>query len=266
MRIRITTNAAEYAAVLDAVAKKQVPFATATGINRTLEEIQIEARRKLPTQFRFRGAKGKRLFEQLIHIGAADRARKDRLVGIVGIQDPQGKGFKGRSGILAKFEEAGVRRASGGGSPFAIPTSSFSQGRAIAQRYYPTSLGLNPRRAIEGGEKTRGLLVTSGGKYLLRGKLRTYAVDPVYHGQAPRRTWGVWQRRGRGRASEIFLLWVYRWELRHPKRISFRADATSLVKRRLWINIKGQMAYAQNEVKQARARLGEKAARAEKRI
>lgn len=265
-RVTISHNADAMAALLDAVGRRQMPFALATGINRMIDEIQVDARRKLPSQFTFRSARSRRFFETLIHIGREDRARKDKLVGTVGIQDPFGKAFKGKSRLLAQYQEAGTKQ-SRDGVPIAIPVSTaFPRSQPIPQRYYPTTLGLNPRRRIEGGTALTGLRRTAKGKAVFRGKQRTYAVDPFYHTAAPFSTWGVWQRRGRGREREIFLLWVYRKQTRRPKRISFPEDATALTRDRLALNIEGQMQAARNEIKQYRARLFERVARTQGRL
>ena len=268
MQVRISHNADEMAALLDAVGRRQVPFATANGINRTTEEIQRGARQKLPSQLRFRSEKSRRFMEQLIHIGRADRATKTNLVGIVGIQDPFGKAFKGKAGILAKFQQGGRRVARNSSAPLSIPTTFARQdlGEPLPRRYYPKNLRLEARRQISGGYGQQRVTTTQRGGFLLRGKLRTYAINPVFHSRAPQSTWGVWQRRGRGRNSEIFLLWVYRWSIPVPKRISFLEDAQALAQQRLKLNIEGQMVFARDELKQYRARLLEKAARAKGRL
>lgn len=267
---RMEHNADAVAATLDAVSRRQYPFAIANGINRTLEEIQIGTRAKLPSQFMLRTARSRMFFERLVHIGRADRARKDRLAGIVGIQDPQGQSFSGKARILAKFQEAGERRARPGGSPLLYPSDYLrpQPSTTIPQSLYPKALGLLASRRIEGGKKIRGARIREVGdgtvKVRLLGKRRTFAIDPRFHPAAP--GYGVWQREGKGASSETNRLWIYTARLRHPKRITFLEDAQRLANVRLALNIDGQLAYALNERKQFRASRFERVARSGGRL
>ena len=263
--IRATAVAfAAVASTLDAVARRQFPFALANGINRTLEEIQIETRRKLPQQFRFRTARARSFFEALVYIGRDDRARKDRPVGTVGIQGSK------KAGILAKFQEAGERRARVGGSPLLYPADYLrpQPSSIIPQSLFPKALGLLASRTVEGKKRIRGARVREVGdgtvRVRLQGKRRTFAIDPRFHPGAP--GYGVWQREGRGKGSETNRLWIYTSQLRNPKRITFLEDAARLTQQRLALNIEGQLQYALNEMKQFRASRFERVARSQGRL
>lgn len=262
--LAVRHNADAVAATLDAVAKRQFPFALANGINRTMEEIQIETRRKLPRQFTFRSARARTFFERLVYIGRGDRARKDRPVGTVGVHGAR------RADILAKFQQAGERRARPGGSPLPFPTDYLkpSPQTVIPQSLYPKALGLLASRTVEGKKRIRGARIRELGDgrvaVRLQGKRRTFALDPRFHPSA--RSYGVWQREGRGRGSETNRLWVYTQRLRHPKRITFLEDAAQITRERLALNIEGQLAYALNDLKQYRAHKFAGVARARGRL
>lgn len=262
--IHIEHNASAVAATLDAVARRQFPFALANGINRTLEEIQIETRRKLPSQFRFRSARSRTFFEKLVYIGRGDRARKDRPSGTVGIQG--GKG----SGMLAKFQQAGERRARPGGAPLLYPTDYLrpQPGAIIPRSLFPKALGLTASRTVEGKMRVRGarIRLRRDGEVAVRllGKRRTFALDPRFHPSA--RAYGVWQREGRGSGSETNRLWIYTSVQRFPKRLTFFEDAARLTKERLALNVEGQLRYAMNELKQYRASRFERVVRAGGRL
>lgn len=265
MITRITTNVDEIAALLDAVGRRQLPFATALGINRTMEEIQIEARRKLPGQFTLRTSGSRRFLEGLYHIRKEDFANKQKLRGYVGIQGSPGtKGFTRRAAaVLAKFQQAGQRRYRPGAEPLLYPADVLrpSPGAVIPRTLYPRALGLLGVRRIEGGFTIRGARhrVSRGGENVvsLRGKRRTFALDPRFHPASL--AYGVWQRERREGTQR---LWLYVQVQRWPKRISFVEDALALAKARLRLNIEGQLAYATNELKQLRAQFGAKVARA----
>ena len=262
--LALSHNADAIAATLDAVAKRQFPFAQANGINRTLEEIQIETRRKLPNQFTFRTARARRFFEALVYIGRNDRARKDRPSGTVGIHGSS------KASILAKYQQAGERRARPGGSPLLYPSDYLKPqaSTVIPQRLFPKALGLLASRTIEGPKRIRGARVrelsTGGVKVRLLGKRRTFAIDARFHPTA--RGYGVWQREGKGRGSETNRLWIYTNVLRHPKRLTFLEDAQRIVQERLALNIEGQLRYALNDLKQYRASRFERVARAARRL
>jgi hypothetical protein len=269
-RLSIGHNADAIAATLDAVSKRQFPFALANGINRTIEEIQTGGRRKLPQQFRFRTSVSRTFFERLVHIRREDRARKDRLSGTVGVQDPQGKSFKGKGRFLAKFQEAGQRRARPDGTPLLYPSDYLRpQPSAIIPRtLYPKALGLIASRTIEGGKRIRGARAREAGDGTVRvrllGKRRTFAIDPRFHPRAP--GYGVWQREGKGAGSETNRLWIYTSVSRYPKRITFLEDAQRIATERLALNVEGQLAAALNEIKAFRARRFEQVARAAGRL
>lgn len=271
--LRVQHNADAIAATLDAVARRQLPFATANGINRTLDEIRTETRRKLPSQFRFRSTRARRFFESFVVTDPDQRATKTRLRGVVGIQPPLRGSFSNskRVGILTKFQ-AGGTFSYPNGMPVAIPTDYLRSRykNEIPRSMYPKSLGLLERKSIEGGSKITGAKTRQVGpgrwKTSLRGARRTFALDPRYHQVSNPDVYGVWQRRGRGRDSEPFLLWAYKPSIRVPKRLTFLEDAERMTRERLALNIEGQLRYALNELKQYRAARFARVARTQGRL
>jgi len=87
----------------------QIPFATSVAINNTLNDAQKAIRATLPQHFTLRRPE---FIDRTIYIGQQDRARKDRLVGVVRV-NPQ-------RNFLAKFE-TDHEKTSRSGKALAIP-------------------------------------------------------------------------------------------------------------------------------------------------
>lgn len=232
LQFRFDTNADEVTRRLDDHARRQLPFAVAQTINRITKGIGDEAKAKLPSQFRFRSERTRRFFEMFIGTDADQIATKRNLRGVVGIRAPLRGRFDNirRVGMLTKFQFGGDYSLPGG-VPNAIPTD-YLRGlypRGIPRSMYPKSLGLLESKSIAGGDVTRGARTreVAPGKWktILRGKRRTFAIDPRYHQASNPTVYGVWQRRGRRRDSEPFLLWAYKPSVRIPKRLTFLEDA-----------------------------------------
>lgn len=261
MRIDILTDVTSTLETLEALEVRQFPFALANALNRTGEEVLQYSHEKLPARLRIRSGRAQRFLEALINIQRGDRATKKDLRVIVGIQSPPGKSFARRARILTKFVEGGIRRAPSGGDPFAIPESDIQGSTGVPRSLYPAHLGLALRRQIEGGTDfgQDTLHVTARRKILFRGKRRTFAIDPRFHPDAS--FFGVFQRRGRGRNSQLRLLWTYKQQLRTPRRLPFPDDVRKVHRERFLLNVRGQLAFALNENKQRIARAHERLAR-----
>lgn len=147
----------------------------------------------------------------------------------------------GRRDYLAKFELGGQKEAADDMvAPIAIPSKvlrpSFRD--LVKSKFSPQNLRLTPKRGTVGVFSTEegkrknifGTLparqtLTRGGVVQWKGKLRTFMLDPRFHGQQrggegdP--TWGVYQRTGPGK-HDIQLLWAYKSAIPIPKRLAFQ--------------------------------------------
>lgn len=250
LTFNFSSNAGEIARRLDEHARRELPRAIANGINRTTEEVAVLTRAKLPQQFRFRSDRTRRFFEMFIGRDSDQLATPQRLRSTVGIRAPlRGRFDNTRAvGILTKFQTGGVLSLPGG-EPWAIPTdylkSRYKSGFPTKEMY-PKALGVLESRSIEGRSVARGLrkreLEHGVVKVRLLGKRRTFAIDPRYHRASNPTVYGVWQRRGRGRNSEPFLIWAYKQSIRVPKRITFLEDAEQHVRQNLAANVTGFLA------------------------
>jgi hypothetical protein len=92
---------------------KQIPFAAALTINRTLEEGQQAFRAKLPSEFKLRRPT---FIQRLVKIENRDRATKTHLVGRMGIQGT-------RADLLTKFELGGDKTPAPGHHDLTLPAN-----------------------------------------------------------------------------------------------------------------------------------------------
>lgn len=178
---------------------KQLAYAAALAMNRTLEEGQEAQRNALYGTFRMRGTN--QFFSNMVKIRPEDRARRDRLVARLRIEGPESDLAKGN--LLARHEAGGQRSTGQGGASvdpsfrlrgmFYLPTPqlrpSFDQ--AIPRRLYPANLGLTARRDVSGTTAVRGIHRTWTGKTQLKGKDRTFVLF-----SNTGKPWGIFQRIG----------------------------------------------------------------------
>lgn len=150
---------------LGALIDRQMPFALSLAINTTLEKAQQTAQDTQRYRFKIRTAQSEKFLQNQIQL--AVKAKKGNLYGKLQVGDPMAK--VRRYSQLPMLEEGGTRSGSAvlgrDGSVFGgvelIPLK-----KPTPRRLYPANLGLQQRRAIEGGMK--------GGS--LRGKERTFVV------------------------------------------------------------------------------------------
>jgi hypothetical protein len=183
---------------LPAVAK-QMAFATALAMNRTIEEAQAAQRQGQYQSFLFRGTDD--FFSHMVKIRPEDRARKDRLKARLRIEGPEGAQQKGA--LLARHEAGGVMTTGAGGasvdinyrlkSMFFIPTQALrpSFANPVPRSMFPANLRLTDRKDVSGGTLPANVHRTRGGKLQLKGKQRTFVLFSN-SGQP----WGVFQRIG----------------------------------------------------------------------
>lgn len=164
---------------LDVIARKQLPFAMALSLNRTMEEGQsaVFDRMSYMSGLTIRTEQSRNWLMRQVKFFRGDRATKEKLEAILTINPGAGSGgeetgsFRGRS-ILAFLEQGGERvglRPFGDGSVFGpsvvVPIRAWAFA-TVPKSLYPINLGLQPRRKIEGGL----------GKASLRGTRRTFVL------------------------------------------------------------------------------------------
>jgi hypothetical protein len=124
-----------------------------------------------------------------------------------------------QGGFLRKFQAPGVKQALDPTTPIAIPSTNIrpSFGDLAPRGLYPKNLRLVPRRGVKGIMLAK-LHVTARGVPQLKGKLRTFVLDPSVHRGV--KTWGVYQRFGPG-PRDVRLIWTYKVRIPIPKRFDF---------------------------------------------
>lgn len=218
---------------------KQVPFATAIALNRTMDDAQIAMKRGVEERFRLRSAQSRTWLLNTIYRGPGDRATKDNLR--ARIQVPEDRN------VLARFEEGGLKTVKDPTFPFAIPTRAIRAffGGTVDKKLLPKNLGLIARRNITGGfdlhakgkSRKAGFHTTGTGKVQLKGRNRTFVVTLRSGHQ------GILQRTGPDRGN-VRLIWAFRLQITDPPLLHFQATLRRVVAERWTINWNGAMAYA----------------------
>lgn len=218
---------------LQDTAKRQVPFAMALTLNRTVEEMQERIRQRIFQRgFTIRSAAGARFLTNSIKIRRDDRATKTNPVARVRIESPGKEGR--RAGLLGFFEGGGVRfsqYAIGSGTVFgpssvAVPLRS-PDSQVMPRNLYPSQTGLQERRTIEGGLS----------KATLKGKRRTFAIRT-----GPQQGL-ILQRTGKGQ-RDVRVLFAIKPRVQVEGRHFFFPTAERTARERLEINFAGFMALA----------------------
>lgn len=218
----------------------------AAAINRTLEEGQARGRQLLHQRLTVRTSGSARYLENLVKFERFDRATPDNLSGRMGLQDT-GTGTRRRSAALLIALTRGDTRSRPVTAPFFIPTTGPGGLRptppsVIPRSLYPSALRLARTRFTinsPGKQTKRGKRGT-----ILVGKRGTFAIDPEFHAASNPRTYGVWQRTGRGASSQTHLLWSYRVQRTVRKRLPFQEEVLREVRQRWPINVAGFIATA----------------------
>ena len=218
---------------------KQVSYALALSINRTLEEARDRGRQRIYQVLTVRSGTTGRFLEGLVDVRT--KAKRDSLHGVLSVEDPAfGKSRRGAGFILIKHETGGTFTRDADQNPFAVPTSALRPSRSsvIPRSLYPTALGFSrtgftiPVQDFHRAKQHKGGVV-------LRGKARTFAVDRRFHPLSPINTRGVWQRRGRGSGSDTTLLWHYTNRITLPPRLGFMKTANRVIEQQLAPNFAG---------------------------
>lgn len=188
MNVSFTTNVERVLANLDERYHKQLPFAVALALNRTAEEMQVAAQNRIRQRgFTIRSAQTDAWLTRQVMINRGDRATKDRLRAAVSI----GMGFSSASKSLLPFLEGGGTRTSrmqiGNSGIFAAGTVAVpirsSPMQIMPRGLYPSALGLQEVRAIDGGTYRAGRGQHSRRKVsqrvrgmLMKGSMRTFLI------------------------------------------------------------------------------------------
>jgi hypothetical protein len=232
---------------------RQGRFAFARTLNDVVLETQSAMRSALRGALTVRTAATHQFLANRIQIPRDGLAKVssagDRLTASLLIADPESKGGRGKASLLATLASTTGGEKVQARNPLAIPTRALRPTPAaiIPRSMYPAALGLAATRTIEGpvafrsytARRTRGgarvkagdrigLFRTGKGRYAIRGKLRTFAIDPRYMPRA--RSFGVFQRTGPGR-GDIRKLFTYRPEVRVPARLPAQRILNTIVAR-----------------------------------
>lgn len=226
---------------------------------RTLNDLVLQGRDAVRGALRgaltVRTAQTQKFLEQRVQIPRDGLARVsdskgDRLSASLLIADPEGFKSRGRATLLATLSSpSGGEKAQSQRGPLAVPTPALRPSKAavIPRGMYPVALGVGRVRTIEGpialrstvARRTRGkqrvragdrvgLFRTAKGRFTIRGKLRTFAIDPFYHPRA--KSYGVFQRFGPGK-GDIRKLWKYVPRVPVPPRVPAQRILNAITRR-----------------------------------
>lgn len=224
----------------------QMPFAIATALNRTGEDGNAALRASIGQHFIVRDDRLLRYVAPTI-LPRDQRASKTNLSVVLKTE--------GRGRILDPFE-IGLAKTGTLAKPVAIPTATLrpTPRAVVPRRMYPANLGLTPKKTPTGTSYYalgRGSILhhktpihhTARGAVQIKGKQRTFVLDPRLHrGIAPEQ-WGVYQRIGPKR-GDIRMLWRYVDQVPRPAILEFEETVRRTVETRWAPNFDGAFAFA----------------------
>jgi hypothetical protein len=245
LEISLQVEIEQAIAAIEHVRRDQLPYAISLAVNETAKAAQREVRAHIRQAFTLRRPQ---FVLNTVKIEKYDFANKrNPTVFRLKIDDQVYKNSRRRD-FLAKFEEAGEKTATDDVAfPIAIPTKELrpSFRELVRPRFYPGNLRLAPKRVGAGEIIPARQKRTSGGVVQWQGKLRTFVLDPRFHGEQrggegdP--TWGVYQRTGPGK-HDIRLLWTYARSVPIPPLLQFYATAQQAIRSTFQLNF--SYAYA----------------------
>jgi hypothetical protein len=203
---RVDTSEAE--AFLDGLYKDQIPFAASLALNRTAKDVQDAERGELAANLILRQPQ---FILQSVRIPKFSNKNDSPMEVTVEIGE--------KAGFLRKFQAPGVKQALDPAMPIAIPSTNIrpSISDLVPLGLYPKNLRLVPRKGVT-GILAPNRHITSRGVIQLKGKQRTFVLDPAEHRGV--KVWGVYQRFGPG-PHDVRLLWTYKSRIPIPKRFDF---------------------------------------------
>lgn len=228
--IRFTLDTRQLEKDLSDLAKRQIPFAVSSALNATAKEVQVATRAGIARRFTLRSS---RFVLNTVKINRGDFATKDNLRAIVTVGGSVGGR---RQDLLVKFEDGGVRRSSDPGRPIAIPSDYLrpTKSAVIPKGMYPKALRLISSRTASGSTLAPKTHMTRRGVEQIKGKRRTFVLDPRHHRGA--RSWAVFQRQG-PHSTDVQLLWIYKTSIKIPRKLFFKDTAAKVVRRRMVPNL-----------------------------
>lgn len=215
--IRADTAAAEQ--FLDGLYKDQIPFAASLALNQTAKDVQRAEQVQIASNFVLRQAAF-----NLRHVRIPKFSNKADRPMTVTVEIGE------RGAYLKKFQAPGTKTALDPSNPIAIPSTNIrpSFGDSPARALYPKNLRLVPRKAVTGMLPAQRH-VTRHGVVQLKGKRRTFVLDPTEHRGV--KTWGVYQRTGPGR-GDVRLIWTYKSRIPIPRLLDFMGVGERVVAER----------------------------------
>lgn len=241
---------------------KQARFAFARTLNDVALAIQAETYASAQAHLTIRTEASARFIRTRIRIPRGGFATRDEPRVQLEISDGDVTKNRGKSSLLATLSGGGGEKAQGRWGPLAFPTRNLrtTAGTVIPRSMYPRALRLLERRDVDGGalaptlgaKRTRrtrkkgatlGAVRTRAGKWLIRGKERTFAIDPRYQKAGKPTSYGVYQRTGPGR-GDVRLLWRYRDSYKVPSRVPFQSIADTVTVRDFGARFDRNLAHA----------------------
>lgn len=210
----ITADPRPLIQTLDALAERQLPFATMKALNETAELFQQSERKVMGQEFTIR----RPWVQQQVKIERQDFARKDKLSVRISISD--------KASFLDKFEDGGMRTPHGGKS-LVIPQAIRQNKTALI----PASKRPKSFQFHEVGGKA----LASHAKRFRNKKLRNAALGGsvrVFEGkqrtiliQSPNGAGVILQRQGRGQKAGLKVLYLLRPKTKVPADLHFHETA-----------------------------------------
>lgn len=233
LSVRVRADVRQARRALDDYQRRQLPFATAKAVNATLLDVQAAARAHVHQTYQVRRAA---FLDQLVKI--SQFATKARPVGVVGIQGPNANPSRGD--LLAKFEAGGTKTAREGRT-VALPIRNGAvQGAIIPVSRRP--------KALLGDDAERRAYIERASR---RGKKRAAPAVPrplrrsrAFVVRTASGTGAILERVGRGKGSQLRVLYGLATRTRVAASLQFGTTATRVVRARFRQHLAEQLAQA----------------------
>jgi len=209
IEVNVTFDASDVDRMIRWLYADQIPFATSRAINAVAKKAQAETRQRIQNVFEIRN----RLFATRA-IKIKPFASKRRLWAELKVEPPGGPS---RADIFAKFETGGVKRPRG--QRLAVPTDEVKRLKSgrISKKHRLRELDFQPHGH-------RGVFKTKGTGVFV-GKKRTIMIKKS-GGRGV-----VLQRVGRGKNSQLRLLYTFIPQARIDDRLEFEKTVKDVVSR-----------------------------------